>query len=254
MIRWTKLHMELSDEDERVMWCLVYECLQSMHICNNTVYQQGTGSPSGAFFTTIINTIVNILYLMIGWLELTRTMLQDQPKLSAVEFKNNVELFCYGDDGIFSVTEEYVEVYNTLTLHNFFAEYGIVSTSGDKYAALQATEAVSEAQFLKRGFLPHPFRQMWLSPLKETSIKSATQWVWSSPNLKESTYINAEAALIQAHGHGIDYFNQFKNQVNRALIKAKCKPVTANWHELDHKFFTTGFEHQVDDFLQNTIY
>nr|QJI53453.1 MAG: polyprotein [Totiviridae sp.] len=254
MIRWSRLHMQLGDEDERVMWSLVYECLQSMHICNNTVYQQGTGSPSGAFFTTVINTIVNILYLMIGWLKLTEPLIRDQPKLAAVEFKKNVELFCYGDDGIFAVTPEYVDVFNTSTLHHFFADYGIVSTSGDKYAALQATEAVTEAQFLKRGFKPHPTRQMWLSPLKEVSIKSATQWVWSSPNLKESTYINAEAALIQAHGHGPEYFAAFKNQVNRALIKMKCKPVTASWLELDHKFFTTGFEHQVDDFLNNTIY
>nr|QQP18762.1 polyprotein [Soybean thrips iflavirus 8] len=257
IIRWTMEHVTTSEGyqlNERELWCIVYECLQSVHICNNTVYQQGAGSPSGAFFTTIINTMVNILYILLAWDILISDKIEDQT-LSGVEFKKNVSLFCYGDDGIFSVTSKYEDLFNMQTLIKLFQNYNIVATSSDKTAEIQKFENISEATFLKRGFKKHPTRKgKWLAPLKWESVLSCTQWIWASPNLKEATHINANAALMEAYGHGKDKFEFFKKEVNQALRKAKIQAVTGTWEEFDALFFDKGFEFNMDVFLLNNLY
>ncbi|APG78007.1 hypothetical protein [Hubei picorna-like virus 41] len=258
IIRWTMEHVRTltNDQlDERELWCLVYECLQSMHICNNTVYQQGAGSPSGAFFTTIINTLVNILYLIIAWLKLTAIIMKIKRLLAGIEFKKNVELRCYGDDGVFSVSDEYAEVFNMITIQDFFLEYGIVATDATKTGKAVKFEDISVAQYLKRGFLPHPTRSgQWLSPLVWESVESCAQWVWQSANNKEATYVNAMASLMEAHGHGPIKFKEYKAKLNYALKKAKCKTVEGDWKFFDEIFFDKGFEFDMDQFLLNTVY
>lgn len=158
IVRWTMEHVKMLSGDrldERELQCIVYECLQSMHICNNTVYQQGAGSPSGAFFTTIINTMVNLLYILIAWELLCGSYIESRGKFVAREFKDNVEMCAYGDDGIMAITDEYLELFNMQTIQALFAEYGIVATNAAKDGSKVKFEEVSEAQFLKRGFLLH---------------------------------------------------------------------------------------------------
>lgn len=65
MIRWTMENVEGCDERE--LRVLLHECLNSVHLCHNTLYQQKAGSPSGAPITVIINTLVNQLYMLIAW-------------------------------------------------------------------------------------------------------------------------------------------------------------------------------------------
>lgn len=240
MIRWTMRHVP--HVDERILRVIVWECIQSTHIVNNTVYQQTGGSPSGAVFTTIVNTMVNILYILIAWEALTWE--SEITRSVADEFKDNTQLFTYGDDLIMTVTPQYLDAFNGETIVEFFKTYGIVATNAEKTKTIIRTVPLSQASFLKRGFIRHPTRQNeWLSPLAWESIVSATQWVWKGPNLKESTLINVEAALLQAHGHGPRKFEDFKILVNKYLLKARIEPLTLLWEEIDRKFFTTGLEY-----------
>lgn len=250
IIRWTLEHVKESNGDkidERILRCIIYECLQSMHICNNTVYQQGAGSPSGAVFTTTVNTIVNQLYLLLAWEALVPKQDLQNPFIT---FKQNVELYCFGDDGIFSVKDEYLDIYNMKTIMAYFKEFGIVATDANKTGEDKIWEEVSEAQFLKRGFKPHPTQHnMWLPPLKFESIKSCTQWVWKAENMKDATRVNANAALMELYTHGKETFTEYKIILNKALRKMKIAPLTGTWEDFDEMFMTEGFEFKIDDYL-----
>ncbi|APG78464.1 hypothetical protein [Hubei picorna-like virus 40] len=248
MIDWVCMHVK--NVDKRYLRVLVWECIQSTHIVNNTVYQQHGGSPSGAVFTTIVNTIVNQLYVMLAWKRImTEQALQERVPLIQY-FKQNICLFTYGDDLIMTVSPKCVEKFNTLTITQFFKQYNIVATSADKTAEIVATVPLSQATFLKRGFFPHPFRRgEWLSPLDWESVVGATQWVWKSPNLKEATLVNCQAALLQAHGHGKTKYYEFKHLVDRALKKKRLPMTTLTWEEIDNLFYTTGLEYITDQLI-----
>lgn len=62
MIRWTLQNVEGCDEAE--LRVLLHECLNSVHLCHNNLYQQKAGTPSGAPITVIINTLVNQIYVL----------------------------------------------------------------------------------------------------------------------------------------------------------------------------------------------
>lgn len=250
IIRWTQTHV--ADVDSLELWTLVWECVQSLHICNNTVYQQFAGSPSGSVFTTIINTLVNQMYLLLAWNALVGPQLTPVGKFALREWQKSVALYTYGDDAIFSVSDEYHELFNAETITVYFAKYRIVATDADKTGVTQPSVSLKDATFLKRGFRAHPCRSgEWLSPLKEASIKGITQWVWKSSNIVEATLVNCNAALLQAHGHGPDEFVRMKNNINRALIKRKIAPVSLQWGEIDDIYYTVGLEFVTDQLIND---
>lgn len=118
----------------------------------------------------------------------------------------------YGDDLIGAVIPEYRPYFNGRVIANVLSEFGITATdSADKTGETPEVVPIMKAEFLKRGFKQHPVRdELVLAPLRWHSVNDATQWVWSSANLKESTKLNCEAALIEAHGHGPIKFNECK--------------------------------------------
>nr|UNI73843.1 MAG: RNA-dependent RNA polymerase [brine shrimp iflavirus 1]UNI73844.1 MAG: RNA-dependent RNA polymerase [brine shrimp iflavirus 1] len=248
IIRWTKDHVREVDDNE--LWCLVWECVQSIHICNNTVYQQFSGSPSGSVFTTIINSLVNQMYLLLAWNALLGNKFREEGKISLLEWKRNVSLYVYGDDAIMSVSDLYLEDFNTKTITDYFSRFNIVATDAEKTGNIVPYTPLTAATFLKRGFLPHPQRQgEWLSPLADRSIRAITQWVWKSPNLGTATQVNCNAALLQAHGHGPGYYVKIKNAINRALIEKHLPPVVLQWKEIDELYYTVGLEFITDKLI-----
>lgn len=256
MIRWTKRTVKkpdyLTDEEyERTLRALVYKCLQSHHVCSNTVYYQVAGSPSGATFTTIINSIVNQLYVALAWINLCNDPIWKLGKSLAKEYYNSVCLYVYGDDAIMTVREAYFPYFNMSTIIKFFSKYGIAATNADKSGELRESETIYEAQFLKRGFRKHETRDEWTGPLKWDSILAATQWVWKSANLKESTQVNVNAALLQAHGHGRAKFEEFKALLSERMRQKRMPPPVEQWHEIDemlYEGYLTDFEHFINIF------
>lgn len=200
MVRWVSEHVEGVNPVE--LTCLLEECLNSQHLCVNTVYYQKCGSPSGAPITTVINTLVNELLILIAWDQLVGTKIEHAGKFVMEEYKKHVVLFCYGDDLVMSVSDEYKEEFNALTITNFFGDFGITATDASKSEKVKPYGPLTEATFLKMSFAPHEIHShLWQSQLDWTSINDTTQWIWESADHKESTYENAKAALLAAHGH-----------------------------------------------------
>lgn len=254
ILRWTLQHVKNhdgTDLDIRILAALIQDCLNSTHIVNNTVYMQGCGSPSGSVFTTTINTMVNILYLFLS----VKHFYKPEPNkyMHPVTFiKRNMAIYAYGDDLIFSVTPEYVDIFNSATISEFLSKYNIVATDAVKTSVVTPYKSLLESTFLKRKFYPHPTRVgLFLSPLEEYSIKSCTQWVWKSPNKNIATRVNAAAALLNAHGWGPKYFATFKHMLNNALVKKKIEPLAIQWTEIDENFFDTGLDSMYDDIIND---
>nr|AWK77851.1 polyprotein [Darwin bee virus 4] len=237
MVRWTMENVGEVNESE--LRTLLHECLNSVHLCHNTLYQQKCGSPSGAPITVVINTLVNLLYIMIAWESLTaEKRKEDGMTFAWEEFRKSVAIFCYGDDLIMSVVDKYKEIFNTITITKFFAEYGIVATDASKSEHQVANTPITQATFLKHSFRKHErHSHLWQSSLDWTSINDTTQWIWECADVKLATRENCEAALLQAHGHGKRKFENFKAQINGALIKKNIQPLTLGWEEVDNKFY-----------------
>lgn len=237
MVRWTLKNVE--DVNELELRAILQECTNSVHAAGATVYRQFAGSPSGAPITTIINTLVNLLYLHISWEALAhQTALSEHPDIYDV-FRKNVALVCYGDDFIASVSDKYKQIFNTNTIRNFLAQYKIAATSADKdLIDVPDFVPISHASFLKRTFRCHDTRsELVLGPLDSEALNEIPKWIWQCADKKTATRINVNSALMEAHAYGPKFFETYKQKLNDALARAKIDPVSPTWKTLDDMWF-----------------
>ncbi|UUV42172.1 MAG: polyprotein [Pedersore iflavirus] len=234
---WTMSNVEGCDQIE--LKCLLMECTNSVHIAGPTVYRQYAGSPSGAAITTIINTLVNLLYMVIAWRALAGEKARKiHPDIYHVMSKKTC-LIAYGDDFIMSVADDFKELFNTNTIKNFFSKNGIVATSAEK-DLIDTPDFVTirEASFLKRGFRAHDTRsEMILGPLDKTAMEEIPKWIWQCSDKKAATRVNVESALLEAHAHGPQYFNEWKNELNKQLARKGIATTGLSWKDLDEQWF-----------------
>ncbi len=215
--------------------CLVEENINSHHLMAGTVYQQRGGSPSGSPITVVINSEVNITYIMLAWLNIVNT---SEDKNRWDEFNKHVILRVYGDDLIMSVSNKYIEQFNGESIMDFFKLYGVVATDASKSASIIKFTGIDEASYLKHTFHPHPVRKgEWLAALDIESVRDTPLWIQEPIQINDATRVNAEAAIRNAYGHGPDAFNELRDVVNRALRKHKIAPILLTWSELDKNFF-----------------
>lgn len=230
MIRWTVNNVEGVNLKE--MWALAWECVQSKHLMGNLVYSQHCGSPSGAPWTVIINTIVNQLYILAAWDALVDSM--DKWNV----YKDNVVLVTYGDDLIMTVKEEYIETFNQETIIDWLAGYRIVATDFSKEIKHQRSSTWRDIDFLQAGFRDHPYLPFQkLAPRKEENIIDITQWIQKTNARKEATRGNVEMALLQAYHLGPFKFKEMKKKFNQALVSVGIEPSPLQWEDIDDKFY-----------------
>lgn len=214
--------------------CLIEENINSHHLMMNTVYQQRGGSPSGSPLTVVINSEENISYIMLAWLNLVD--IKEGNRWD--EFDRHVVLRVYGDDLIMSVADKYIDQFNGETIMAFFKQYGIVATDAAKSSSILKYTSIYEASYLKHTFHPHPTRSgEWIAALDMESVRDTPLWIQEPIQIADATRINAEAAIRNAYGHGPIVFNEFKNEINRALRKHKIAPILLSWQELDENFY-----------------
>lgn len=230
MVRWVLENVEGTDEQE--LNVLLDECIHSTHLCGNLVYQQRAGSPSGAAFTTEINSIVNQLYVFIAWSELIGGFCMWE------KFKANVELCVYGDDLIMSVSDEYIDRFNGQTITSFFADYGITATGASKQGDTPKCLPLWQSVFLKHGFGNHETRpHIYQAKFVEETLYDVCQWIHECCDHKEATRENVISMMWLAHGHGKKFFNRLLTDVNAALRRARISPVVISWEEIDNEAY-----------------
>nr|QZZ63338.1 hypothetical protein [Leuven Picorna-like virus 1] len=230
MVRWTLRYVR--DVDPLVLRVLMKETTQSLHQARELVYRQQAGAPSGSAFTTILNSLVNQLYIMIAW-----DLLIDTPD-KYQEYKRNVACYVYGDDLVMAVSDKYIKQFNAQTIIQLFADYKITATNADKTNQIKAQENILQAMFLKHTFVPHPERiGEWLAKCDDDTVKDVPCWIVTSANDDEATMANAEQAVRLAFGHGRTYFAKWRDQINVALQNRDLSSIYLDWDHLDEEAY-----------------
>jgi hypothetical protein len=130
--------------------CIVYALVRFPDGC---VYRKRGGNPSGSVNTISDNTLILFLLFSYAWIKTTGLGYED--------FKRNVVCFLYGDDNTFTVSRDFIGIFNAKTVKQAFSDFGVVvkNTGPD----LEPKE-VSELDFLSTRFVR---RNGYIVPFKD---------------------------------------------------------------------------------------
>lgn len=231
---WYMMHDKTrTDEEIQVeLAALFHEIVHGLHVYRNLVFRPTSGMPSGNAATVHLNSLVNSLYIRVAYLTI---MKEQRPALADLYyFHKHVLFFHNGDDIIISVKPEIIDIFNNETLQEFFARYSIKYTDAMKSGEIRKYCSLEEATYLKCAFVRHPFRSgQWLAQLDRRSIGDCANWVWKSPNLRESSLLNSEQACRLAYGNGKSYYRFVAVTLQKAWAELGVDFRYPLWESLD---------------------
>jgi len=213
------------DEDQMVRIMIGERVVNSLNICFDQIIQLHCGSPSGAINTVIVNSLCNMLYIRCAWIGIMR---REKPTVSGLHhFKQYVNFFCYGDDVIFAVKPEMIELFNNETISKYFAEFGVKYTDVTKGDSMRKFCTLEEASFLKCGFKFFTETTIapgvWIPQPDLGDLFDTTNWVrkpkgTNSGSDVESILIdaavsNCEDAVRKSWFHGRKTYEAFQHNV-----------------------------------------
>lgn len=219
-----------SEKDDFIREQLSKRAVNCLNMAYNEVFRLRCGSPSGAINTAIVNSMCNMMYFRAAWLGIMKEKCPE--KATMHDFKENVELIVYGDDVIASVSEEFIELFNNTTIHEFFAQYDIKYTDIIKDGAIRPYCSLEESTFLQEGF--HRFNDtslpagLWIcKPVKE-NIQNIINWIRKPKGIgiieakkKEELIalkVNCETAIRLHWFLGRREFEEFQNKVRARML------------------------------------
>lgn len=171
----------------------------------DSVFCKLGGCPSGATETTVLNCILHFFYI---WYCFRRTTGMH----SLQEFRTHVFLTCFGDDGMYGVSDEVFSKFNFRSVKEVLAEIGQVATPGKKDCTdLDIDLCVDELSFLKRSFVPvNGSETIVKSPIVLDSLYGEFEMSSIAPN-DVLTWSNAlEEAMLEACQHSESEFDSFR--------------------------------------------
>lgn len=238
---------EFGHEMENVSNALMKELMGSYHIAGNVLYKTFGGSPSGACITGEINSFVHMMYMAVCWLivgeivyELQHevkgrfsnrypevvTLIEglnlDNLEFSPESYRQNFVIVVYGDDGVYSVAEEYAEVFNAKIISEILAQHNLVVTNADKRAEVRPYFGFEDCEFLKRKFVAHPLLDnFYCAQMRWEVVEELVKWVRRKPlTAAEASFSNAESSLMFAFGHGERKFLAWKKELEKVFKEA----------------------------------
>nr|QTJ62258.1 polyprotein [Bactrocera tryoni iflavirus 1] len=241
IIKWYMYNGDTSEENALVRKIMARETAFSKHLMLNMVYEVVCGAPSGCPITTILNNIVNMLYIRTAYLTLMRENCEDQMLniTSLSSFVENVCVFFYGDDLIMTVKENILHKFNASTLSSFFERYDIKFTDALKTGNIQLSTNVfaKETSFLKRNIKRHPFRPCYVAAMDTRAIEETCNWIFEGHEEPEASIIACESMLLNAFGHGPDYYNSLRDKVILYWRNLNIYPRIPLWIEVDWRIY-----------------
>lgn len=254
---------ECPPEHQTIRTMLGKRAIDSLNMCYDVVVKLKCGSPSGSINTVIVNSLCNMFYIRCAWIGV---MKRSRPELAGVHhFKSFVKFFCYGDDVIFAVKPELIEVFNNETISQYLSEYDVKYTDVTKDGAMRKYCTIEEASFLKRKFVFFTDTPMspgvWIAQSDYGEVVDTTNWVRLPKGvpagaerekmLIEAAVVNCEDAVRRLWFHGRSAFESFQDKVQRYFreIKAPRKPTYYTFHGLQTDYGITVWQHPLDSYL-----
>lgn len=136
-----------NDEDILLMRGVMTEVAFPMTNCVGTLCGFSGSNPSGHPLTTVINSMVNIMYIMVA--SATIEVELGIQKVNYRKFLKEVTLLTFGDDNIMGSSHDFI---NHSSIARALSFYGITYTMADKEQASVPFINIADATFLKRYF------------------------------------------------------------------------------------------------------
>lgn len=217
----------------RVVVALLEASAFSIEITRDTLIQTLCGSPSGSPETVIVNSLVNLLYMLLAWCEIFKGTNLANPH----NFFKYVMAIVYGDDIIATVSDDVAEMFNNETISKVLGEHGIIYTDADKTrGTIRKWVSIEDASFLKCSILPHPTRGQgyWLAALEKPVIEDIANWVRKPcPDIIQQSLENCRDLCRHAYGHGIEYHSQVVAKLTNYWSRRGEVLAAEGWHEID---------------------
>lgn len=250
---WYATYSNPTSEDRMVRRTLFENLAFSYEISKDTVYQTLCGSPSGNAFTALINSMVNLMYIMLSWKQIMRgTVLEDLKY-----FREHTCIFVYGDDLIMSVSPFVIERFNNESLQTCLAKFGIKYTDADKSGTIRKWCTMDEATFLKCHFVPHPTRGegFYLAALEKEMIEDIPNWIRrGSPDYEEASLANSVSACELAYAWGFEYFKSITQKLQSYWTSRGRTMGVCTWEYYDRLYFGELMGIALPEFLDPTMY
>jgi hypothetical protein len=169
------------EENFLIRKTLFKDITSSVHLYKNFVYMWSFGGmPSGNPLTTIINSLSNVIYIMICYSYACDSIGEDLDN-----FFNNVRVLAYGDDNIIGVSDVKISngqklkaIFNQNELTKLMAELGFEYTDENKSTDQQSDfRSISEVSFLKRSFVFCPKYKRYIAPLSMKTLDNMLNFV-----------------------------------------------------------------------------
>lgn len=202
------------DHASQVRVVLGQEMAFTTQLAMNCMYVVLRGNPSGCPITTLINVIVNYVFLVFSWMSLA-----PPAYASFYHFRKNVWVKLFGDDNIVSVKQQCLEWYNLHTVSDHLGRYGVKYTGSNKISDIKETPAfgrITEMKFLKSGFRQEGF--LWKPVLERSVIQELIQWYREPcPDKEAALCENVDCALRFMYFYGQNEFRSFRSKIIKTL-------------------------------------
>nr|WFG60926.1 polyprotein [Riboviria sp.] len=244
-IKWYEVYNDNVDalqfaEEQLVREIMNIETSEPIHLAHDILYKTFSGMCSGSPSTTIDNCCVNTFYIMLAYFVI---MLAHNPRLATLDaMYEHMRLLVYGDDVFICVSDTICEIFNNVTLHNFFKQYKIEYTDADKTGEMRKYVSLQDATFLKRSFVRHPYiKYQILGAIEKRSVEDCANWIRKSADPVSASIEASYAALQLAYGWGPKYFNEVRSILLQAWRKKGIRVTLRTWMDYDRIYNRRDF-------------
>jgi hypothetical protein len=217
-----------TQRDRDVRRVLFQEIINSRHLSEGHVYEFLGGNPSGQPFTTIFNSISNLLILCYAACMYFRNEKRVEWKQEWGVVLRRTRIQTFGDDNAISYVPDDESWWSQVSLEKSIPLYtGMDYTNEMKTAESVNSRDITDISFLKRGFLYDGAR--WRAPLELSVIKETLNWQLRT-STQEEMKLRIESVLTELAQHGKKTFSEFAPLVvRRSLEFCEYKPENSDY-------------------------
>lgn len=174
------------------------------HIAANVMYET-SGNPSGRFLTTIVNSVILAIILMVA--AARKNLGKREPREVMKEVLSYMRVF--GDDHICPIDKR-DPLFDMFDVSNEFARHGMVYTSIFKDQQLEAYYDWDKCKYLQR--TPCEVGGQIMGRLDIDNILESTCWGGGKIPPAEQCVATCSSAVIELAMHGRKYFEHFRTK------------------------------------------
>lgn len=217
LIRIAKL-FGFHDDDVNELRCIAADVAWPVVDLNGDIVMYFGGTVSGHTLTSIVNSIINSLYLRMAYYDIYPN---GQIVRWNYRFQEICSLYVYGDDLIGAVAL-IAMFFNNRSIANVMGKYGLVMTPFDKKGTMRRYDDIWSVEFLKRSF--RKLKKVGIvGPLNEKSILKRLASVHKprSPNTMYTLLPdNIEGAMIEWFYMGEWIYNSRRKLLRRIVLES----------------------------------